>query len=121
MKATLRKMGNSQGVLIPKAIVDLLSIGDALDLTVEDGALVLRKPVQAEPSQDQLDAQRFRKLCSLMQRAYDGEPVELDGLSVYCVMKSGWKSERTVEAQLLWRDEKDEPLNLASVLDQITE
>ena len=34
MKATLRKMGNSQGVLIPKAIVSQLDIEDELDMTV---------------------------------------------------------------------------------------
>jgi antitoxin MazE len=44
MKATLRKMGNSQGVLIPKAIIAQLGIEDELDLSVENGALVLRKP-----------------------------------------------------------------------------
>lgn len=48
MKATLRKMGNSQGVLIPKAIVTQLGIVDELDLTVEDGAIVLRKPMQVD-------------------------------------------------------------------------
>lgn len=44
MKATLRKMGNSQGVLIPKAIVEQLGIESELEMTVEDGALVLRVP-----------------------------------------------------------------------------
>ena len=48
MKATLRKMGNSQGVLIPKAIVTQLGITDELEMTVEDNAIVLRKPRQAE-------------------------------------------------------------------------
>ncbi len=46
MKATLRKMGNSQGVLIPKAILTQLAITDELDMTVEDGAIVLRKPAE---------------------------------------------------------------------------
>lgn len=44
MKATLRKMGNSQGVLIPKAIVSQLAIEGELDMTVENDAIVLRKP-----------------------------------------------------------------------------
>ena len=47
MKATLRKMGNSQGVLIPKAIVSQLDIEDELDMTVENNAIVLRKPHKA--------------------------------------------------------------------------
>lgn len=119
MKATLRKMGNSQGVLIPKALVDLLGITGDLDLTVENGALVLRTP-PAAVSQDALDAQRFRKLCVLLQKAYDGETVELDGvLTAYCAMQSGWKGERTVKAELIWHDVRDEPLDLASALDKI--
>lgn len=43
MKATLRKMGNSQGVLIPKAIIAQLGIDDDLDMSVENDAIVLRK------------------------------------------------------------------------------
>jgi len=44
MKATLRKMGNSQGVLIPKTIVSQLGIEDELRMTIENDAIVLRKP-----------------------------------------------------------------------------
>lgn len=47
MKATLRKMGNSQGVLIPKAIVSQLAIEGELDMTVENDTIVLRKPHKA--------------------------------------------------------------------------
>jgi len=43
MKATLRKMGNSQGVLIPKAIIAQLGIGVNMNMTVENDTIVLRK------------------------------------------------------------------------------
>lgn len=43
MKATLRKMGNSQGVLIPKAIIAQLGIDEDMDMSVENDAIVLRK------------------------------------------------------------------------------
>lgn len=43
MKATLRKMGNSQGVLIPKAIIAQLGIGEDMNMSVENNAIVLRK------------------------------------------------------------------------------
>ena len=43
MKATLRKMGNSQGVLIPKAIIAQLGIDEDMNMTVENDAIVLRK------------------------------------------------------------------------------
>lgn len=119
MKATLRKMGNSQGVLIPKAIIDLLGIEGDLEMAVEDGAVVLRKPVPAPTPDDAQDAARFRKLMALMQRAYDGEPVELDGLTVYCGMESGWRDRRNVKAELRWEDARDEELGLAGVLDKM--
>jgi antitoxin MazE len=47
MKATLRKMGNSQGVLIPKALIAQLGIEGELDMTLENDAIVLRKPAEA--------------------------------------------------------------------------
>jgi antitoxin MazE len=44
MKATIRRMGNSQGVLIPQAIIAQLNIEDSLEMSVENNAIVLRKP-----------------------------------------------------------------------------
>ena len=44
MKATLRKMGNSQGVLIPKAVIAQLGIENEIDMTVEKNTIILRKP-----------------------------------------------------------------------------
>ena len=44
MKATLRQMGNSQGVLIPKTIIAQLGIEEDLEMLVENDAIVLRKP-----------------------------------------------------------------------------
>lgn len=37
-------MGNSQGVLIPKPILAQLGLEDEVDMSVEDDALVIRKP-----------------------------------------------------------------------------
>jgi len=37
-------MGNSQGVLIPKPILALLGLEGEVDMEVEDGALVIRRP-----------------------------------------------------------------------------
>ncbi|MEF9384700.1 AbrB/MazE/SpoVT family DNA-binding domain-containing protein [Ralstonia solanacearum species complex bacterium KE056] len=44
MRVTIRRMGNSQGVLIPKPILAQLGLEDEVDMAVEDGALVIRKP-----------------------------------------------------------------------------
>lgn len=67
------------------------------------------------------DAMRFRKLMALLQSAYDvnANPTESGDLSVYCSMLSGWRNERTVKAEITWRDERDADLDLASVLDKI--
>jgi antitoxin MazE len=48
VKTTIRKLGNSQGVLIPKSILAQVGLqrGDA-EMTVEGDAIVLRRPKQA--------------------------------------------------------------------------
>ena len=48
MHTAIRKIGNSRGVILPAAVLAECGIkdGDALDLTLEKGALVLR-PVLA--------------------------------------------------------------------------
>ena len=45
MHVTIRQIGNSQGVVIPKPLLAQLGLdtGDA-EMTIEGGALVLRKP-----------------------------------------------------------------------------
>ncbi len=44
MKTTIRRMGNSHGVLIPKPILTQLGLEDEVDMRVEGDALVLRRP-----------------------------------------------------------------------------
>lgn len=48
MKAAIRKMGNSRGVLIPKPVLAQVGLEDEAVRTIEDGALVLR-PVRRSP------------------------------------------------------------------------
>jgi len=40
MKTAIRKIGNSQGVLIPKPVLLLVGLEDEAIMTIEDGALV---------------------------------------------------------------------------------
>ena len=42
MEVRIRKMGNSQGVLIPKPILAQLGFEDAADLQVRDGVIEIR-------------------------------------------------------------------------------
>lgn len=65
------------------------------------------------------DALRFRKLVALLQSAYNADSSEFDGFTAYCSMLSGWRNERTVKAEITWREDCDADLNLASVLDKI--
>ena len=44
MKIAIRKMGNSQGVIIPKPILAQVGLEDEAEMSVERGAIVLRRP-----------------------------------------------------------------------------
>jgi antitoxin MazE len=46
LHVSIRQIGNSQGVVIPKPILEQLGLDskEGAEMTVEDGALVLRKP-----------------------------------------------------------------------------
>ncbi|WP_061137593.1 AbrB/MazE/SpoVT family DNA-binding domain-containing protein [Caballeronia fortuita] len=44
MKTTIRKMGNSQGVLIPKPFLAQLGLDKEVEMEVENDAIVLRRP-----------------------------------------------------------------------------
>lgn len=44
MQVALRKVGNSQAVIIPKAVLLQLGLADKLDMEVQDGKIVLSAP-----------------------------------------------------------------------------
>jgi len=44
MKTTIRKMGNSRGVIIPKLLLAEVGLEDEAEIVIEDGAIVLRRP-----------------------------------------------------------------------------
>lgn len=44
MKIAIRKMGNSQGVILPKPLLTQLGLEGEAELSIERDALVLRKP-----------------------------------------------------------------------------
>lgn len=48
MEVAIRKMGNSQGVLIPKPILAQLKIEGSVDLQVRDGVIEIR-PLRRNP------------------------------------------------------------------------
>jgi len=44
LKITIRQIGNSKGVVIPKAILEQVGLNDAVEMSVEGERLVLSKP-----------------------------------------------------------------------------
>jgi antitoxin MazE len=48
MEVAIRKMGNSQGVLIPKPVLAQVGLGASADLQVRDGVIEIR-PVRRNP------------------------------------------------------------------------
>jgi antitoxin MazE len=45
MRATIRKIGNSQGVILPKPVLAQVGLtGSEVEMTVERDSIVLRKP-----------------------------------------------------------------------------
>jgi antitoxin MazE len=46
VQVTIRPIGNSQGIVIPKPLLAQLGLDRHADMTVERGALVLRRPAK---------------------------------------------------------------------------
>jgi antitoxin MazE len=46
MRVTIRRIGNSQGVVIPKPLLAQLGLSGEAEMSVEGGALVLRPPAK---------------------------------------------------------------------------
>ena len=66
MLTTLRKLGNSQGVIIPKPLLAQVGLTDQADMKVENGAIVLR-PARRSPREGWAEASR-----AIAQAADDG-------------------------------------------------
>ncbi|ASW06100.1 MULTISPECIES: AbrB/MazE/SpoVT family DNA-binding domain-containing protein [Rhizobium] len=60
MNVTIRKIGNSEGVIIPKEVLDQLGLGagDTLELSLKDGGLLMQ-PTDADFARQMEHAQRF--------------------------------------------------------------
>jgi antitoxin MazE len=57
MRATIRKLGNSSGIIIPKSILAEIGIaaGDPVDLSLEDGHIAIT-PVKRRPREGWAEA-----------------------------------------------------------------
>jgi antitoxin MazE len=50
LPVTVRRIGNSLGIVIPKPVLAQVGLSEQAELTVERGAIVLRKPRKATRS-----------------------------------------------------------------------
>jgi antitoxin MazE len=52
MRVTIRVIGNSKGVVLPKPLLAQVGLADeaSAELTIENGAIVLRKPAKPQRS-----------------------------------------------------------------------
>jgi antitoxin component of MazEF toxin-antitoxin module len=98
MKVTLRRIGNSLGVILPKRVLDTwgLAEGDALELT-ERG---IRPPVHSSLSHDRLD-QLKRALALAVVRKFTPQEIRAQSLANL----HRWKSRGTwVSAYDEWQE-----------------
>ncbi len=58
MRTAIRKMGNSQGVIIPKPLLAQVGLEDEAVMTIENDALVLR-PVRRSPREGWAEASQL--------------------------------------------------------------
>lgn len=53
MKTSLIKIGNSRGVRIPKSFIEEVDLGDNVDLTIDDGKIII-STTKPEPNEEAL-------------------------------------------------------------------
>ena len=58
MRIAIRKLGNSQGVILPKPLLAQAGLVDEADVRVENGAIILR-PVKRLPREGWAEASRW--------------------------------------------------------------
>jgi antitoxin MazE len=57
MMTTIRRLGNSRGIIIPKPMLKEAGFEEEAEITIEQGAIVLRKPSR-DPRQGWADTSR---------------------------------------------------------------
>ncbi len=73
MKARIIKIGNSQGIRIPKPVLEQTGLGEQVEIVVEDGRLII---APAEPHQG---SPRAGWAKAFKEMAAEGDDALLDG------------------------------------------
>jgi antitoxin MazE len=85
IKTRIVKIGNSQGIRIPKVVVDQLGLAADIELEVQDGQLVIRPARQARIGWDE----QFRQ----MAEHGDDQLLDSDALSLSTWDEEEWSWE----------------------------
>jgi antitoxin MazE len=74
-QVTIRRIGNSQGIVIPKPLLAQVGLEGQADMTIERDALVLRRPARATRAGWAAAAQRIAELGddALVMREFGNE------------------------------------------------
>ena len=83
MRARIVRIGNSQGIRLPKAVLDQSGLTDEVELEVEDGQIVLRAPENPRAGWEE----------AFMEMNARGDDVLLDGDQIG---SSSWDDEEWV-------------------------
>jgi len=78
MKARVVRIGNSQGIRIPKAVIEECHLHGAVDLIVQQGQLVVRSAAKARAAWDQAFEEMHRHGDDQLLDAEDSAPSEWD-------------------------------------------
>ena len=76
MRAKLIQIGNSRGVRLPKAIIEEAGLGDELEITVRDGAVVIARARKVREGW----AEAFKDMAKREQHTLDILDAEFDEL-----------------------------------------
>jgi antitoxin MazE len=81
LRASIIRIGNSRGIRIPRALIDEAQLGETVELSVVDGALVVRSAARARQDWD----------AAFEQMAEAGEDSLIDPQTPTDFDKAGWE------------------------------
>jgi antitoxin MazE len=103
MRTKLVRIGNSRGVRLPKPILEASGITDEVDLTVEEGRVVLMRPAKRPREGWAEDARR------MVENGDDADPFEgATGLNSWDIKGWTWPEDHP------WPEESDDMTPISS-------
>ncbi len=88
VKARIVKMGNSQGIRIPKLLLEQLGLSDQIEMEVAENQLIIRAAPQAEP---QAARQGWEAAFREMAQRGDDQLLDADAVNAASWDESEWE------------------------------